>query len=359
MMAGLLTGLSVAAEADDEFPIFLSSGGVLPASVADDSRFPVVRALRRLHGIYHYSGRFSAELAAQARRQPMDLVFSANNGPVWAPCPKALMVQDLSFIHYPSYYPPTNYRLLMEIVPRLARRARVVLTVSEHARHDLVEGLGLPEDRVFVTPNMISTPMPFTSDDRERGAIWLKEQGITGPFLLYLGNLHKRKNVVRTVRAFIEAKKAHPELADHQMAIAGAAWWGSEAEHEAIDNAPTGSVVYLGRVDNWQREVVLRMATALSYVSIFEGFGLPPLEAMARETPVLCSNVTSLPEVVGDAAVQVDPFDEHEIAEGIAHILTNEALQAELVSRGLPRAASYTAERTGQAAIRAFRAALD
>ena len=323
MLTGFLTGLSAAAAPEDEFPIFMSSGGVPPASIADDPRFPVVRTFRRLHGIAHYSSRFPAELAAFDRRRPLDLVFSANKGPIWAPCPKVLMVQDLSFVHYPNHYPPTNYRLLMEIVPRLARRARVVLTVSEHARNDLIEGLGLPEDRVFVAPNMIAPPPPFSAEDEANGATWLKEHGITGPFLLYLGNLHRRKNVVRTVRAFIEAKKHHPELAEHQMAIAGAAWWGSEAEHEATADAPAGSVVYLGRVDDWQREVVLHLASALSYVSIFEGFGLPPLEAMARRTPVLSSDVTSLPEVVGDAALQVDPFDEHAIAEGIARILTD------------------------------------
>ena len=358
MLTGFLTGLSVAAGPDDEFPIFMSSGGAVPDSVADDPRFPVVRTFRRLHGIAHYSSRFPAELAAYARKQPLDLVFSANKGPIWAPCPKVLMVQDLSFVHYPNHYPPTNYRLLMEIVPRLARRARVVLTVSEHARNDLIEGLGLPEDRVFVAPNMIAPPPPFGADDEARGATWLKEHGITGPFLLYLGNLHRRKNVVRTVRAFIEAKANHPELAEHQMAIAGAAWWGSEAEHEATADAPPGSVVYLGRVDDWQREVVLHLASALSYVSIFEGFGLPPLEAMARGTAVLTSNATSLPEVVGDAALQVDPFDEHAIAEGITRILTDDRLREELVARGGPRAATVTAARTGQAAMTAFRTAL-
>jgi glycosyltransferase involved in cell wall biosynthesis len=247
----------------------------------------------------------------------------------------------------------------MEIVPRLARRARVVLTVSEHARNDLIEGLGLPEDRVFVTPNMVAPPPPFSADDEARGASWLEGHGITGPFLLYLGNLHRRKNVVRTVRAFIEAKKHHPELADHQMAIAGAAWWGSDAEHEATTDAPPGSVVYLGRVDDWQREVVLHLASALSYVSVFEGFGLPPLEAMARETPVITSNATSLPEVVGDAAVMVDPFDEHAIAEGITRILTDTELRDDLVTKGVPRAAAFTPERTGRAAMHAFRAALD
>ena len=359
MLTGFLTGLSVAAGPNDEFPMFMSSGGALPAPVVDDPRFPIAREFRRVHGIAHYSSRFPAELAAYARRRPLDLVFSANKGPVWAPCSKALMVQDLSFVHYPNHYPPTNYRLLMEIVPRLARRARVVLTVSEHARNDLIEGLGLPEDRVFVTPNTIAPPPPFSTDDEARGASWLEGHGITGPFLLYLGNLHRRKNVVRTVRAFIEAKKHHPELADHQMAIAGAAWWGSEAEHEATADAPPGSVVYLGRVDDWQREVVLHLASALSYVSVFEGFGLPPLEAMARETPVITSNATSLPEVVGDAAVMVDPFDEHAIAEGITRILTDTALRDDLVAKGVPRAAAFTPERTGRAAMHAFRAALD
>jgi glycosyltransferase involved in cell wall biosynthesis len=141
------------------------------------------------------------------------------------------------------------------------------------------------------------------------------------------------------------------------LVVAGASWFGSGAvEAEAASAAPD-SVVFLGRVSDDEREYLLRTARGLAYVSLFEGFGLPPVEAMARGTPVLASATTAIPEVVGDAGVLVDPTDVGAIAEGLRRILTDDQLRSDLSRRGLIRAKNFEVERTGARAVAALRAA--
>jgi glycosyltransferase involved in cell wall biosynthesis len=184
----------------------------------------------------------------------------------------------------------------------------------------------------------------------------LTRLGVSTPFLLYLGNLHPRKNVSRTIAAFAAARRCDPALGDHRFVVAGDRWWGS-GEAAAAAAAPEGSVVFLGRVDDDMRRVLLEEADALVYASLFEGFGLPPLEAMAVGTPVLAGDAAAVPEVTGGAALLVDPRNEMAIMEGIRRIVVDEHLRAELVGRGTERVSHYHPERTGRAARAALEAA--
>jgi SAM-dependent methyltransferase len=267
------------------------------------------------------------------------------------------MVQDLSFEHRPLDYPPVTRARLQQVVRRQVRSARVVLTVSGHARGDLVDTYGLDPERVFHVPNAALPPAPLDDAALERQRAWLRDQGVTGPYLLYLGNLHPRKNVTRAIEAFAEGRRTRPELAGVQFVVAGARWWGG-GEQEAAEAAGDGAVVFLGRVDEAQREVLLRDATALVYLSLFEGFGLPPLEAMSRGTPVVASDRTSVPEVVGDGGLLVDPLDVPAVTDAMARIVGDGALRDRLVEAGLARAAAYTVRSTGKALRAAFEAAL-
>ncbi len=168
---------------------------------------------------------------------------------------------------------------------------------------------------------------------------------MTGPYFLYLGNVHARKNVDRLVRAFQRAR-SDPGWPDHQLVIAGGSWWG--AEPSRAGSAP--SVVVVGRVSDAVREVLLSEATALVYVSLFEGFGLPPLEAMVRGTPVIASATTAIPEVVADAGLLVDPTDEDAIAGAMLALAANPTLRAGLAARGRGRGAAFSVEQTGRRA---------
>lgn len=355
MLTGVLTGLASTARCDDAYVVVAAHGVELPSAVVSDARFEVRRVTRR-GGAAHF-GWVLPRLLAGLRPQP-DLVFSPTHGPLRSPVPLALMVQDLSFEHRPEDYPlPTRLRLQLAVRAQV-RTARAVLTVSEHARSDLIDTYGLDPGRVLRVPNASLTAPTVASAELQAQRSWLRGEGVAGPFLLYLGNLHPRKNVTCAIEAFGAAQRAEPALSDHRLVIAGGRWWGSGEETAARRHCAPDSVVFLGRVDETQRELLLRDAAALVYPSLFEGFGLPPLEAMSRGTPVVASRATSIPEVVGDGGLLIDPRDPDDLAKALVRLATEDGLAADLAARGRRRAAAYTVEATGAAARAAFEAAL-
>jgi glycosyltransferase involved in cell wall biosynthesis len=351
MICGVLRGLSEVARATDELVVLASEPDLLPNVIHSHPSSTVVPLARR-SGTVHFARDLPRALASMPSRP--DAVFSVTHAPLRSPVPVALMVQDLSFHHRPELYPPVERLRLRSIVPRQLRSAAAVLTVSDHARHDLVDSFGLDPDLVFTVPNSIAPAEALDGPAVEQGRAWLAEHGVHGRFIVYLGNLHPRKNVARAIRAFSQLVRSEPDLADLRFVIAGARWFNGDDEERAAADAPPGSVCFLGRVDDLQREVLLREADALVYVSTFEGFGLPPLEAMARGTAVVASTATSIPEVCGDAAVLVDPLDVAAIADGLRQVLADRDLRARLVAAGHQRVAHYSSNRTGSAALAAF-----
>ena len=187
---------------------------------------------------------------------------------------------------------------------------------------------------------------------------WLASREITDPYFLYLGNLQPRKNLPRLVAAFARARRATPQLAGYRLVIAGEHWaWGGAREGLA-GLAPAGSVAFLGRVTDDERDTLFRDTTAFVYPSIFEGFGLPPLEALAAGAPVVASRTSAMPEVLGDAAVLVDPLEIDMIANALVRVATDGALRADLRVRGPERAARFSAQAMGERALVAFRLAI-
>jgi glycosyltransferase involved in cell wall biosynthesis len=351
MICGVLRGLAAVARPSDAIVVLAAEPDLLPVEIHSHPDATVV-AMRRRGGPVHF-GRDLGRVLGSLDPVP-DAVFSVTHAPLRTSIPVALMVQDLSFHHRPDFYPPLERARLRALVPRQMRSARAVLTVSDHARDDLVRSFDLDGSRVFTVPNSIAPAARVVGDALDRGRARLAEQGVRGPFLLYLGNLHPRKNVARAIRAFTEAVRSEPALASYQFVIAGARWFSGDDEERAAADAPPGSILFLGRVDDDQRDLLLQEAEALVYVSIFEGFGLPPLEAMARGTAVVAADSTSIPEVCGEAAVLVDPLDTHAIADGLRRVLVDGDLRRRLVEAGAQRVAHYSAERTGRAALDAF-----
>jgi glycosyltransferase involved in cell wall biosynthesis len=256
-------------------------------------------------------------------------------------------------VHHPEHYPRGARLRLTMLAPRQARRARAVITLSEFCRRNMIEHYDLDEARVHVVPCEVERPRALSDEERSRAQLWLKREGVDRPFVLYLGNRHPRKNLTRLIRAFARAG-----LDGLQLVLAGAPWWNGSGEEEVARAAPEGSVVLVGRVDDVQRAFLLESAHALAYPSLFEGFGLPPLEAMAAGTPVVASNAAAIPEVCGTAAVLVDPTSVDAIAEGLVHVSTDDDERHRLREAGRARAALFDVERTGRAARAAFAFAL-
>jgi glycosyltransferase involved in cell wall biosynthesis len=231
--------------------------------------------------------------------------------------------------------------------------------VSECTKQDLVELYGVSPDRVDVVPlgvDAASFRAPSTQD-----VAGVKTRfGIDGPYLLFLGGIERRKNIPAIVRAF---SQMDPDSRPKLVIAGGAVAWDPLASRslrmgfEFLPRRARESIVFTGYVTDEEKVALLGGAEALVYPSLYEGFGLPVLEAMACGTPVVTSNVSSLPEVVGDAALLVDPRDDDEIADAMARVLHDDALRDRLRAAGPARAATFTWERTAQLTTRTLRRA--
>ncbi len=289
-----------------------------------------------------------------AWRGSFDLLHVTYNAPPLSPCPTVVTVHDISFEHYPEFFSPRDLLILKTLVPLSARRAAHVLTVSQHAKREIIERYNLPPDKITVTYEAAGEQFQPVADPASLQAVRAKYGIPDGPFVLALGNLQPRKNIGRLVEAFaMVARKVISQRNDFsqsdvisKLVIAGKAQWRESEVYTAVQQAGLeGRVVFPGYVDDADLPALYSAAAVFVYPSLYEGFGLPPLEAMACGAPVISSNAASLPEVVGDAALLIDPTDTAALAQALYDGLTQPDLQADLRQRGLRRAAQFSWER--------------
>lgn len=347
-LRGIIDGLACTEGDGTTFPTVLPRDQPVPEPIRSRPEFPVVRVPRR-PGAWH----FGVTLPVAARQWgQIDLVLSVtHSAPATWRLPTALNVGDLSFLHRPQDYPRGVRMRLNTLIPRQVQYARAVIAPSEFSRADIIDSYDVDPHRVHVVPACVEPWQSLTEEETEQATEWLAAAGVRSPYLLYLGNLHPRKNVERLVEAYSVARSANANVAEHQLVIAGRRWWGAGQAAER----PAAGVLRLGQVSDVVRRHLLEHATALAYLSLFEGFGLPPLEAMSASTPVLGSDIPALREVCGDAAVLVDPFDIDAIADGLTRLVESASLRDELRKRGLRRCAQYDVKNTGRCARAAFR----
>jgi glycosyltransferase involved in cell wall biosynthesis len=242
-------------------------------------------------------------------------------------------------------------------------RARQVMAVSEATRRDVLDSLGIPEERVrlvYNAPNPEFSRPASAGESLERARI-LERYQINYPFLLYAGNIRPQKNIPRLVEAFAVAREQltnHPLYRDLHLIIIGDEISRYPSVRRAVIQTRMERVVrFLGFVPFDALRVFFKSAALFVFPSLYEGFGLPPLEAMASGTPVVTSNVSSLPEVVGDAAMLVNPENVFDIARGITEVLLDDDLRRELIAKGKVQAARYNWERTAREVLEVYREA--
>jgi glycosyltransferase involved in cell wall biosynthesis len=255
-------------------------------------------------------------------------------------------IHDLAFQRFPELF-PRDWRWLYRAGLRAAvKRADAILVPSQSTANDLMAARSVPASRVHVTP--LAPSLVATSQDP---AGTLARLGVAQPYVLSVGTLEPRKNLVRLLRAY---RQVAPEV-PHTLVLAGTPGWRIEELEAELARPGPGTIVRTGSVSGEDLDVLYRGADVFAYPSLHEGFGLPVLEAMARGVPTLASNVSSLPQVAGDAALLVDPTDVSEIAEGLARLLTDPALADDLRQRGLQRAATFTWAATARATLGVYR----
>lgn len=258
-----------------------------------------------------------------------------------------LTVHDLSFLRYPDHFVPKLVRYLSRVVPESVARADRVLADSCATRADLVELLGTPPEKVEVLYSGVEARFQPEKEPGEAERLRAR-YGLDRPYVLSVGTLQPRKNYVRLIRAF-----ARLPASGVVLVIAGARGWLYE---EVLEEAERHRerVRVLGFVEEEDLPALYRGAALFVFPSLYEGFGLPVLEAMACGVPVVCSNASSLPEVAGDAALLVDPQDEEGLREAMERALGDEALRREMTARGLVRAARFTWEQAARQLLAAF-----
>ncbi len=263
-------------------------------------------------------------------------------------------IYDLSFVTYPEFHLPANVEHCLHGTKLAIDRADALIAISESTRRELIDAMGAPPERIVVTP-LASDPRLRRVSEPTRLAAVQRRYDLPERFVLFLGALEPRKNVVRLLEAF--AALAATLRREFPLVVAGAQGWLNDPVREHARKLGLGeSVRFPGYIDPGDVAALYSLATVFAYPSLWEGFGLPVLEAMACATPVLTSSVSSLPEVAGDAAVLVPPTDVDAIAAGLGRLLENGALRADLSERGRRRAAQFSWERCARDTLAVYRA---
>jgi len=272
------------------------------------------------------------------------LLWSPNNTGPLAIARQVCTIHDLIPLDRPEWFNRRFAAWYQWLLPRLAKKVQHIIAISEFTKRRIVERLGVRPDKVTVIPNGVDAR--FSPQTPERVEAVRKSLRITAPaYLLCVGSLEPRKNLRRLLEAWAVVQ---PSLgADTQLVIAGAKGSSTVFEGVRLDPLPP-QVHFTGYVSDEELPCLYAGALALIYPSLYEGFGLPPLEAMACGTPVVTSNGTSIPEVADGAAVLVDPEDVDSIADGIRQMVSSAALRERLRGLGLERASRTTWARTAQ-----------
>ena len=302
--------------------------------------------------------RIPLTLAAELRRNPVEVLHVQYTAPPFAPCPIVSTIHDLSFEHLPETFTRRSRTQLRLTVRGTARRAAVILTLSEFSRRDIIETYAVDPERVLVTP--AAAPTNFAPVENETELKDIRERyGIKANYLLSLGSIQPRKNLARLIEAYALLRSSRAGNQLPQLVIAGKrGWLDNEIQRAAQRENRNESIKFIGYVPEKDLPALYSAAICFVYPSFFEGFGLPVLEAMQCGTPVIAGNRTSLPEVAGAAALLFDPFDAGALAEAIERIIHNPDTRAELRAKGLERARIFSWTATARLTLQAYERAL-
>jgi glycosyltransferase involved in cell wall biosynthesis len=265
--------------------------------------------------------------------------------PVGVRCRSVVTIHDCIHLMFPQYLPNRMaYAYARASMWSAARKSARILTVSEASKRDILHFFRVPAEKIEVVYNAIDERFWNRPDEGDVSRVRERYQ-LTSRFVLYVGNIKPHKNLVRLIEAFDLVRKRG--LDDVKLLIIGDEISKLPALRRAVHGHKLHKEVrFLGYVRDETLAILYRLASAFAFPSLYEGFGLPALEAMASGTPVVTSNVSSLPEVVGNAAVLVDPYDVEAIADGLIRVLTDTSLAGELSRRGLVRARDFSWERS-------------
>lgn len=268
-------------------------------------------------------------------------VFFSPDGfiPLGMSIPKVSMVHDVAFLRYPEHLQPRIRTFYKKWMPRYLAYTDHIITVSEFSKSELIAGYNIHPEKITVVYNGVTDA--YKPVDETQKKITRDKYTKGRPYFVYLGAIHPRKNILTLVKAFEKFKSSHPS--DHQLVLAGRASWHTEEVFKAIAESKWKDTIHLpGYIATADATALVASAEAMIYPSLYEGFGLPLVEAMACDVPVICSNVSSLPEVAGNAALLFDPPDTNHLAEHMKRISTENSLRREMIALGHERSKFFS-----------------
>ena len=308
---------------------FIFGSNVTPVVLKPQARHPI------LFKIW-----FDISVRRALQKYKVDLFFSPDGYLcLETTVPQVGVIHDINFEHNPEDIPKAARKYLRKYFPRFAKKAAHILTVSEYSKQDICSTYSIPEEKVTTVWNSASDAFrPITSEEK----LHLEEKYADGsPYLLFVGALHPRKNVKRLIEAFTKMKNADPSN-PYKLIIVGEELFSQlNGTTEASDKLKN-EIRYTGHLKLEELALLMGGTTVFTFVPYFEGFGIPLVEAMRCGTPILSGNMTSLPEVAGDAALYCDPLNVDDISDKLIEICGNSELRDALRSRGIERSKLFS-----------------
>ncbi|NOX45443.1 MAG: glycosyltransferase family 4 protein [Chlorobi bacterium] len=308
---------------------FIFSDNITPIVIHPQARHPI------LYCIY-----FEYSIPRILKKLKPDLFLSPDGYLSLAGKTKMLNVfHDLNFEHYPGDLPFAERKYYRHFFPRYARKANRIATVSEYSKSDIVKQYSISPDKIDVVYNGANENFrPI--DEKQKKSV--REQYTDGnPYFLFVGALHPRKNLANLFKAF-DAFKEPANTSGKLLIVGEKKWWTDDIKRAYGEMKNKEDVIFSGRLEFAELQRVVAAALALVYVSYFEGFGIPIIEAFYAETPVITSNVTSMPEIAGGAALLVDPFSVESICGQMQRMASDSGLRKSLIEKGRERRKEFT-----------------
>jgi Glycosyltransferase len=298
--------------------------------------------------------RIPLTLSVELRRRPVDILHVQYTSPPFTPCPVVNTIHDLSFEHLPETFKRRSWRQMRLTIRRSAQSAAHIITDSEYSRNDILTTYSLPPDRVTATPLAASSRFRPVGDSSELERV-RKKYGISGDYILTVGSIQPRKNMPRLIRAYAQLCREAKLESIPKLIVAGKRAWLFDDTLDAAENsAVRDQILFVGYVPEEDLPALYTAAKCFVYPSYFEGFGIPTLEAMRCGTPTITSDRTCFPEIIGDAGLMVDPFDERAILEVLVRVLGDEKLRKELSEKGTKRASLYDWKETARQTLKVY-----
>lgn len=256
------------------------------------------------------------------------------------------VIYDMTYLRFPETMNKSNLQRIRRDIARCVEHSDKIITISEFSKREIQTLLQIPEEKIEIVYSAPSITTEVTSFQMLQKRLNVKQ-----PYLLYMGTIEPRKNLVRLIQAFDWLKRERK--IPHQLVLAGGDGWKTEEIHRAAETAQFANEIrFTGYLSSKEKNTLYQNADLMVFPSLYEGFGMPPLEAMLFGCPTVCSNTASLPEIAGEAAELVDPLSVQAIADGIWHVLSDSNYRHALIAKGVQQAARFSWDQSAEKMFR-------